>query len=75
MKKKCYNCSKEIDTKKERYVNLKTLEKEVEKESIYFHITCWKIYFDKKVQERSMNLIKQSVPHVREMVKEIIGVN
>jgi hypothetical protein len=72
MKIECHNCLNEIDSKKERYVNLKTLDKEKEVENLFFHINCWKEYFDKRVKDKSMNLIKQSVPSIKELVKDIM---
>jgi len=68
MKIKCYNCLEEINIK-ERYVNLKTIENNKEIENLYFHLNCWKQYFNKKVTEKSINIIKQSVPHVKQMVQ------
>jgi hypothetical protein len=53
MKIKCYNCLEEINIK-ERYVNLKTIENNKEIENLYFHLNCWKQYFNKKVTEKSI---------------------
>jgi hypothetical protein len=72
MKIKCIFCQKKIDTKKERYVNLKTLDKEKTIEDLFFHINCWRAYFNQKVQEKSINIIKASVPQVTQLIKTIL---
>jgi len=51
---KCYICEKDIDKEKEKYVILGTYEKtEFLCQEDFFHIKCFKRWFDKKVNEKS----------------------
>lgn len=74
MKIKCFKCLKVI-LEKERYMNLKTFNNEIEIENIFFHINCWKDHFNEKVKEKAINVVKQSVPQATNLVKQIVGEN
>ena len=42
---KCVICSKEIDKKKERYVNLRDFNKGKFESECFYHLDCWKNRF------------------------------
>jgi len=70
--KKCHNCSKEIN-ESERFVNLKTIEGKKEIESHFYHLNCWKDYFNERAKRYAESVIKQAVPKAKEMIKTMIG--
>lgn len=57
MKKRCYQCKKQINLKKEKYVLLGTYDSENDfVHESYYHFSCWLEYFGKfKNQAQKLN--------------------
>jgi len=72
MKIICHNCQREIN-EKERHVNIKTLEGKKEIESHFYHLNCWKDYFNERAKRYAESIIKTAVPKAREMIAGMMG--
>lgn len=55
----CFYCKNPVDLKKDRYTLLGDFEGEKEIEKTYFHFECFKTWYNKKVEEKARNTVKQ----------------
>lgn len=82
-KKKCYYCSKLVDTSKDHYVQLSTYNRSNSPDDHnYFHFQCFCNYFNKCVEKKmmaNMNLIQNKArevlvhPMIRGMLIKLNG--
>ena len=69
--KKCVHCQDEINLLKEKYVLLGTYQvKDILDES-YFHMNCFKQYFNKKIEDKAKSLGNKG--NSMDMMKNING--
>jgi len=83
-KKKCSNCEGEIDTTSDHYVLLGTYKQNKTLDETYFHILCWRRYFEecarKKaqvvvdgMQERMMPIARQLTDKLKTAIDQANG--
>lgn len=69
----CLKCLKTINTLEEKYVLLGTYEGNDPLNESYFHIQCWKVYFNdcclKKIQNAQQKVMGIIGGSVQEMIK------
>jgi len=53
VKRVCYKCEKEIDCKKDLFCLLGTYEGNRTVDECYFHMVCWRKYFEDKTREKA----------------------
>lgn len=67
----CLRCNKEINLHKERYVIVETLQGNRRIEIVFFHIACWRDYFEDKVKEKFVKLRDKLLGVANKMVRGI----
>jgi hypothetical protein len=73
MKKECLKCKEMINLDEERYVLLATYEGKNNKESIYFHLNCWKKHFEEKAREKAQAVVKGMQEKIMPIAQGILG--
>lgn len=81
--KKCFFCSNSIDIKKDKHIQLNTLNlPNVQDDYVYFHFNCFVRYWDEKIEERARSKIafmqKQAMsifndPMIKDLLNQVAG--
>jgi len=69
----CAFCGRKIDLQKDRFVVLGTYEKDKTLEENFYHIQCWKDYWERKIQESIMKRAKIGMKGMVNMLNKIQG--
>ena len=70
---KCFNCGGTINEKKDRYVSLLTNEGEQLIEEKYFHINCWKTYFQERISQGAQTIVSNTAKKAACMLGQVLG--
>jgi len=80
VKKVCLKCGKEIDTIKDLYVLLGTYDHDRTVDESFFHMICWRQYFEEKAKNKAMAVVngmqQKMMPIAKQMterLKSVIG--
>lgn len=71
-KKTCLKCSGEINLNKDIYVLLGTYNGKVTKDESYFHINCWRLYFEEKARDKAMAVVTGMQQKIMPFAKNVI---
>ena len=77
---KCEKCLKPIDFNKDLFVCLGTYEGDHTVEEKYFHMICWRQYFEEKARDKAQAVVngmqEKMMPMAKQLakkLKEVIG--
>jgi len=70
----CVRCNKEIDTKKERWINIRNFNKEKIDEEVNTHLDCWRKQYREKVQQAFDEKVKTISPVLGKIMRRLTNV-
>lgn len=70
-KVKCERCKKDIDLDHDLHVTLGTHKGKKTTEMIYFHFTCWRLYFEDKAREKAEAVVKGMSERMMPIAKQL----
>ena len=77
MRKECGYCLKSVSLKKDKFILLGTYDGKKTLEERYYHINCFKLWFDESVHAKAKNIVnsmqKKIMPLARNMIKQVMG--
>ncbi len=75
MEKECGKCKGMIDLSKDIFVNLGTYEGDRTIDETYFHMICWRQYFEEKARDKAMAVVngmqERMQPIAEQMMKKL----
>jgi len=74
-KKVCENCGKEIDIKKDLYVLLGTYDGDRIVQEKYFHMECWRRYFEERARQKAETVVngmqERMIPIAKQLTQKL----
>ena len=70
----CSKCEKEIDLKKEKYILLGTYNGLKATQENWFHMHCFKEWYDQKVQEKAKNIVQSMQKKAMGLMQGLQGI-
>ena len=69
----CINCGKEINTEKDLFVLLGTYEDGNTIDERYFHMMCWRKYFEECARKKAKVVVDDMQERMMPIAKQVLG--
>lgn len=73
MGKMCKRCKERIDLKKDIFVKVGTYEGDKTIDETYFHMICWRKYFEDKARDKAMAVVNGMQERMKPIAEQMIG--
>jgi len=67
----CLKCGENINIDFDLHVNLKTNRGKKNLEDVYFHVNCWKLYFEEKARNKATAVIQGAMYKMKPIIDDI----
>jgi DNA-directed RNA polymerase subunit RPC12/RpoP len=69
--KVCSNCGKTVDTEKDLFVEVGTYEGDCIIEEKYYHMECWRRYFEDKTKDKAEYIVNHMQDKMQPIAKQL----
>ncbi|RLF58021.1 MAG: hypothetical protein DRN27_06485 [Thermoplasmata archaeon] len=71
--KECLVCKQPIDFSKDLFVCLGTYDGDRTVDESYFHMTCWRTYFEEKARDKAMAVVNGMQERMQPIAEQMMG--